>query len=158
MSRKGRNEATSCCPNSASGSPVLPVYVHAQEERRDGNWWINETPANKLNYAVGFFDGMELGHKFSYWGILKDSGNKETPCISDSHKSFDGFSAKFFSHVTNYQLVDGLDSFYKDFRNRRIRVPDAVWVVVNEIAGTPQKDVDRMIEGWRQNATEHDKN
>lgn len=135
---------------------VIPVWVNAQAGRRDGNWWLNETPANKLNYIVGFFDGMELGHNFSYWGILKDSGNKETACISDSHKSFDSLSAKFFSNVTNGQLVDGIDSFYKDFRNRGIRVPDAVWVVVNEIAGTPKQDIDGMIEGWRQNATKHD--
>ena len=23
----------------------------------------------KLDYTVGFFDGMEVGNKFSYWGI-----------------------------------------------------------------------------------------
>jgi hypothetical protein len=27
----------------------------------------------KLNYTVGFFDGMELGNKFSYWGKIPGS-------------------------------------------------------------------------------------
>jgi hypothetical protein len=130
---------------------VLPVYAHAQEERRDGNWWVGETPNTKLNYAVGFFDGMELGHDFSYWGIVKDP--KKEKCLVDVRTSFDDSSAKFFSHVSNYQLVDGLDTFYKDYRNRKIRAPDAVWIVVNEIAGTPQSEVDKMIEGWRQNSS-----
>jgi hypothetical protein len=54
--------------------------------------------------------------------------------------------------VTGGQLVDGLDSFYGDFRNRRILVYSAVWLVLNEIAGTPQDELDKMIQSWRKNA------
>lgn len=49
--------------------------------------------------------------------------------------------------------MDGLDSFYKDYRNRTIKVHDAVWLVVNEIAGTPQQTMGKLIESYRQNAS-----
>jgi hypothetical protein len=52
--------------------------------------------------------------------------------------------------------VDGLNSFYKDYRNRRIKVPDAVWLVANSIAGKPQNEMDKMIENWRQSASKHE--
>ncbi|MGA9966505.1 MAG: hypothetical protein WBQ10_15000 [Terriglobales bacterium] len=136
---------------------VLSVYVQAQAERRDGNWWVGETPNVKLNYAVGFFDGMKLDYNFSYWGMTKESDKKAmTPCMSEVNKSYSDYSAKYFSDVTNDQLVDGLDNFYKDYRNRRIKVPDAVWLVVNGIAGKPQSEMDKMIESWRQSASKHD--
>jgi hypothetical protein len=136
---------------------VLAVYVQAQAERRDGNWWVGETPDVKLNYAVGFFDGMKLGYNFSYWGMTKESDKKVmTPCMSDVNKSYSDYSDKYFSNVTNDQLVDGLDNFYKDYRNRKIKVPDAVWLVVNSISGKPQNEMDKMIENWRQSASKHD--
>jgi hypothetical protein len=136
---------------------VFAVYVQAQAERRDGNWWVGETLDVKLNYAVGFFDGMKLGYNFSYWGMTKESDKKVmTPCMSDVNKSFSDYSDKYFSNVTNDQLVDGLDNFYKDYRNRKIKVPDAVWLVVNSISGKPQSEMDKMIEKWRQSASKHD--
>jgi hypothetical protein len=132
--------------------PLLPVCAHAQSHRRDGNWWKDLTPSGKLNYMVGFFDGTELGNSFSYWGMAKDSGGKTTTCLSEAVKSYQDYGAKYLTNVTNDQIVDGLDAFYKDYRNRSIRVHDAVWLVANSIAGTPQNELDKMIESWRKNA------
>jgi hypothetical protein len=41
--------------------------------------------------------------------------------------------------------------FYKDYRNRKIRIYDAVWLVLNSIAGKPQDELDKMIESFRKN-------
>lgn len=119
-------------------------------DRRDGNWWISQSRGDKLEYTVGFFDGMVLGHNFSYWAFM-DSKNKES-CLNDVSDSYSTYSNKFLSDVTNYQLVDGLDSLYSDYRNRRIMVFDGVWLVLNGIAGTPQAELNKMIENWRKNA------
>jgi len=100
-------------------------------------------------YVIGFFDGMDLGHNFSYWNFTKDK--KMNACMLMVGESYADYSSKYFTNVTNGQLVDGLDSFYADFRNRSIRVADAVWLVVNGIAGTPQEELDTIIENWRRN-------
>jgi hypothetical protein len=133
--------------------PLLVISICASAQanhRRDGNWWNGENQSEKLNYMVGFFDGMELGHKFSYWEL---ADTKKTACMLEASKAYNDYSDKFFTHVTNDQLADGLDAFYKDYRNRSIRVHDAVWIVVNNIAGTPQEEMDKMIENWRKSAS-----
>jgi len=118
---------------------------------RDGNWWRDLTPSAKANYATGFFDGVNLGHNFSYWNLAHDKQKQE--CLIDVRDSFDSFSTKYLTHVTNTQLVDGLDSFYSDYRNRSISIANAVWVVVNSIAGTPQDKLDEMIGNFRKNVS-----
>jgi len=133
---------------------LLPAALQAQtRDRRDGNWWIGQSSLAKLNYMVGFFDGMELGSKFSYWDlpVQKDKREADT-CQDKTVRSYHQNQKKFFSNVTNDQIVDGLDTFYTDYRNRRIMVDAAVWLVVNGIAGTPQKELDKMIESWRRNS------
>lgn len=73
-------------------------------------------------------------------------------CLGKVMDSYSEHSSKYFNNVTNGQIVDGLDSLYGDYRNRRIKIADAVWLIVNGIAGTPQKEIDVMIENWRRNA------
>jgi hypothetical protein len=119
------------------------------DNRRDGNWWTSLEKEYKLKYLVGFFDGMDLGNRFSYWGMSKTTDAK---CSGAVVESYSKYSIKYFSHVTNIQLADGIDTFYSDYRNRRITIDGAVWLVVNGIAGTLQDDLDKMIENWRKNA------
>lgn len=126
------------------------VARNAQDDRRDGNWWIGLDKAQKVNYMVGFFDGMRLGRDFSYWGILDK--DKDDPAVGKVAGSFNDYNNKFFSNVTNYQLADGLDSFYSDYRNRVISVDGAVWLVVNEISGKSDAEMQTMIENWRRGA------
>ena len=130
---------------------IASVSAVCQHERRDGNWWIRQTEVAKLNYMVGFFDGMELGHEFSYWRMVEQHKGTTT-CMSETNESYQSYNSKFLANVTNDQLTEGLDNFYKDYRNRRIIVFNAVWLVVNSIAGTPQNELDKMIESWRRNA------
>jgi hypothetical protein len=126
-------------------TPTAPQDANAQ--RRDGNWWMTQSEVVKLNYVVGFFDGMQLGRDFSYWGIIDE--NKNDPAVSQVGSSFSKYTKKYMSNVTSSQLVDGLDKFYGDYRNRRIRVEAGVWLVVNGIAGTPEGDIQKMIDSWR---------
>src|SRR5690348_13566261 len=131
----------------------LPMYLYGQVvSRRDGNWWIDQSRPTKLTYMLGFFDGMDLGGDFSYWDLGDKNGGGNDPCISKAANSYYANRKKYLAHITNDQLSDGLDEFYKDYRNRRILVHGAVWLVVNGIAGTPQKELDKMIESWRRNA------
>ena len=99
---------------------------------------------------IGFYDGMELGHNFSYWNFIHTKG-KET-CVNDTADSFKFFKDKYGQNVTNIQLADGLNTFYSDYRNRAILIHNAVWLVLNSIAGTPQAELDKMIESFRKAA------
>jgi hypothetical protein len=120
--------------------------------RRNGNWWINQSTDFKLSYVVGFLDGMELGNDFSYWDLLISSDIKKKQCSSYAVDSYTTYSHKYMSKVTDGKIVAGLNAFYADSKNGRILVPNAVWLVVNGIAGTPPEELDTMIESWRNNS------
>ena len=115
---------------------ILSPTAHNQtDNNRNGNWWISQAKEFKVAYVVGFFDGLQLGRKFSYWSTL--SQDKKDVCVAKAIKSFDSYNSKYLEGVTSGQLADGLDQFYSDYgyRNRRIEVNDGVWLVLNSIAG-----------------------
>jgi chloramphenicol O-acetyltransferase len=130
---------------------VFSLNLHADSQRdRDGNWWRNLTVSEQSTYMIGFYDGMELGHNFSYWNFLNKK-TKET-CVADTSESYKTFKDKYAQNVTNIQLADGLNTFYSDYRNRAILIHNAVWLVLNSIAGKPQAELDKMIESFRKAA------
>jgi hypothetical protein len=120
--------------------------------RRDGNWWRELDRPQKVNYMVGFFAGMRLGHNFSYWPLDRDSKNADVVAKVDA--GYTEYETKYLGNVTNIQLVDGLDTFFSDYRNRRIETANAVWLVLNEISGKPDAEMQTMIESWRKNSAE----
>ena len=70
--------------------------------------------------------------------------------MSDAVASYTLMKSKYIVHVSSGQLVDGLDAFYADFQNRNILISNGVWIVVNQIAGSP--NVNDMIINFRRNA------
>jgi hypothetical protein len=122
-----------------------PMGTRADSDRRDGNWWRSLSPDQKAHYAVGFFDGTQLGRDFSVW---QNPADKET--LAKASDSFNEYFDRYMKNVNSSQMTDGLDSLYTDFRNRSIVIDRAVWLVLSQIAGDP--DAQKRIETHRRNA------
>jgi len=130
---------------------TAPLSRNQEYDRRDGNWWRQLDAVSKANYLAGFVDGMQLGNRFSYWGI--DKTDKDAKDVSAQvTNSFSSYRAKYLSNVTNIQLTDRLDTFYSDSKNRDILVYGAVWLVLNQIAGKPNAEMQALVDNWRKNA------
>lgn len=127
------------------------IYAHAQDTRRDGNWWRTIGLASQLSYMVGFVDGLALGHDFSYWSLKDLDGKIDHVAGAKAADAYDE-SYRLFYKTTNGQLVDGLNTLYSDYSNRRILVPDAAWVVVMKINGMSEKDLEVLLTNSRKNA------
>jgi hypothetical protein len=122
---------------------------------RDGNWWLRQDELMKASYITGFFDGIGLGHNFSYWGY-KDEYKTNPDAASAMAKtvaSFDEYSQKYLNTVTSGQLADGLDKLYADYRNRSIKVSNGTWLVLNSIAGKSDAEMEKMIESYRKSVS-----
>lgn len=130
---------------------VASTAGQADDKRRDGNWWRSQDYVNQLRYVVGFFDGMELGNRFSYWEFSDDQ-KKMNECMFSIGNSYSNYKKTYFSNVTNDQIVDGLNQLYTDYKNRRILVHNAIWLVVNGISGKSKDQMETMIENFRKNA------
>jgi len=48
-------------------------------------------------------------------------------------------------NISVRQLVDGLDAFYQDFRNRDIKIGDAIYIVKRQIIGEDEEVIKRII-------------
>jgi hypothetical protein len=131
---------------------ILIQISYAEDTRRDGNWWIQQDKNTKYTYVVGFFDGLGLGNRFSYWEIVEKPSASNTKCAERAAKSFSNHINKYLRNVPNNQISEGLDSLYSDFKNRKIMTSDGFWIVVNQISGVSNSEMDEMILNYRKYA------
>ena len=120
------------------------------EDRRDGNWWMGIQQIGKVHYMIGLFDGSVLGGQFAYWDYAGAKDPASQAATQKALSSFQKYSEKYMVNVTSGQLVDGVDAFYSDYKNRSIRIQDAAWIILKGIAGEPPTEAELNV--WRQNA------
>ena len=51
--------------------------------------------------------------------------------------------------ITNGQIVEGLNSFYTDFKNKQIKLMDAVYVVKKQIKGSSTEEIEAVLQYLR---------
>jgi hypothetical protein len=86
--------------------------------------------------AIGLLEGASALHP----ALLSLNGTNGAP----NNTAQDAIQRRFLD-ITAKTVVDGLDSFYADFRNRKIRIAVATAVVLGQIAGLDQARVDAMV-------------
>lgn len=123
--------------------------------RIDGNWWNgSNNRSEKANYIIGLYDGMELSSfpiLFYAFSTPKYDKNR-MECAQAINKATIDFNKEFFSNVKIGQIVDGIDLFYKDYKNRKISVMNALYVVLNGISGKSEENLKSMTENYRKQA------
>jgi hypothetical protein len=62
-------------------------------------------------------------------------------CLSD--KTFD------YDSIPMGQFVDGMDTFYKDYRNKQLEVGWAIQYARDEIKGKPAPELEAQVSLWR---------
>src|SRR5437588_9212736 len=73
------------------------------------------------------------------WPSLKVQDVQRRFCLSDD--DFDG--------ITMGQFVDGVDAFYKDYKNKQLAITWALEYVRDEIKGKPSAELTAKLEMWR---------
>ena len=120
---------------------------------RDGNWWLQRETQEKLFYTIGTMDGFWLSGIMTVWAPADRGSRGSAPSGAQTWQAMLSMHNKYFGNVTNNQLVNGIDEFYSDFKNRRIDTPNAIWVVLNQIAGTTPVALQAMVENLRRTAS-----
>ncbi len=130
------------------------ALTFGSDETRDGNWWITQIHLAKVIYITGIYDGMILGLDFATWKYQEpNTTNVEEAGVAQALKSYNEYTKLYLHNVTSLQLSDGLDSFYSDYKNRRIKIEGAIWLVLNGISGMSKDKLETLTESWRKNAT-----
>ena len=134
------------------------------QQRRDGNWWreANATDAaGVVLYVAGLVDSLSvIAPGLVREGAALQAATQEPRALVDTTYAAPKLLAgaqyelamrKFLVGVAISQVVDGVDAFYQDFRNRRVGIAQAVWIVLNQIAGANEATVNSLVEFSRQN-------
>lgn len=130
---------------SSSSLMVAPSFGQENPTARtDGDWWKNLNSLAKYGYIVGYADGSSKADATWAFGLCKTQ--VPTKYLAAVQKGND------YSEFTVGQLIDGVNEFYKDFRNTKILARDAMMVVKQQISGVPQKEIDEGLEFLRQTA------
>jgi hypothetical protein len=130
---------------------LAPAQTKRQDD--DGYWWAGLSPQYRLGFVYGYLNGTEhdhigaMGTSMSLvadlaplkWPSLKVQDGVQKFCLSDD--DFDG--------ITVGQFVDGIDAFYKDYKNKQLTVVWAMEYVRDAIKGKPSAELTAKLEMWR---------
>jgi hypothetical protein len=97
------------------------------EGNRDGTYWNRLNGAERTDLVIGILEGLNLSESILHI-ILR---NEYTMC-SDILTSIARQTDVFFEGLTVGRIVDGLDAFYADGKNRVIPISWGVWVVARQ--------------------------
>lgn len=101
--------------------------------------WLESDKLYRLGYVTGIISGLGIAETatsfVSY--ILKDEGMKEI-----YKKKWEEI---YLYNITVGQIIDGVNNFYKDFSNRRIKIVDAIFIVNMQIKGKDQELINAQI-------------
>lgn len=124
--------------------------ISSAADRRDGNWWMQLDNSSRIFYLAGLIDGAELGHQLSIYGCYDNQETispKAAECLAPIVSSYIQNVDRFIAGKPNKQFLDGMNSFYSDYRNRNIATHDAILVVFRSIIG--DSDTETIINNLR---------
>jgi hypothetical protein len=120
----------------------------------NGYWWTSMTPSFKLGWVTGYAKAMDLagviqmGTCASNMPLYKEKFPNLDPkdilqkvCLGSTEFDYDGISMG--------QFVDGMDAFYRDYRNKQLEVGLAIQYVRDEIKGKPAQELEAEVVMWR---------
>jgi hypothetical protein len=114
----------------------------------DGSDWKQWPQSYKVGRIDGWTDAMsqaQLATAFLCAFQLKiPPDSKEGRACTTQAQSLN------FEKIKFGQYLDGMDNFYKDFRNTEYPLSGAIMLVRDQIRGRLEAEIEREMESWRQ--------
>lgn len=138
---------------------VLAAAAQAQaqgqgQQKRNGEWWRSLDETARVFYVAGFMAARASDVVVFPVLICQLESKEHEAVMSCARRHTDFLSSKPLgrlgtSGMSVGQVMDGVGSFYDDYRNRRIDVNAAVNAVAMSISGTPASEVSDFVERLR---------
>jgi hypothetical protein len=161
----------------------LPSYSSETDLREyDGNNWKEMSESQRIFWVSGFMAGAT--NVADSWGIFTPSSSnyddnkarllwlslqvdkEKITCttenielICDYQESLSALGVKNYGiyTVSVSQLVEGLNQFYKDFKNTQIKISDAIYVVKKQIRGASNEEIEAILQWLRGSKKDYSK-
>lgn len=158
---------------------IFAISANAKEDyinNDDGSDWDTYSKLEKEVFITGFMGGTYYVGVNSYQTISKKFDKQKAKALyyldvyqEDKKSSKNSFSREevlmilefertlFNNNQTRYEIakittghiVKGLDLLYSDFKNRRIKITDAVYVVKKQITGSHPEEIEAVLQYLR---------
>lgn len=157
---------------------ICPINADAELQdvsNFDGNNWTEWQASQKYSFISGFIAGTasvvrtnlqaqdekhdsEKASQIYYSYLIPDEkkpkntfSRKEVSLLLENRK--EDFNADLYRHmiigITNGQIVEGLNLFYGDFKNKQIKLEDAIYVVKKQIKGGTAEEIEAILQYLR---------
>lgn len=133
------------------------VHVVAQGTMNDGSLWLSfsagpppESRALKSSFAAGVLSGLRAAPTLTIF--LWANAESNTAEYTERALSLKPYVERYLQKSDVPQLVAGLDAFYADYANRRIKIGDAVAIVLRRATGDNESDVADWLNTLRKQA------
>ena len=115
--------------------------AHAQQIKHDGYWWASNSEGFKLGVVSRYLTAMtSIGDDLAFGCIAAKSGGAlpENPSEGVLRACSETPEAVRldYGNIRMAQFVDGVNQFYKDFRNSNIEIKFAMLYVRDELRTT----------------------
>jgi len=133
---------------------LVPNALAGDKTDLDGYWWEKLDASFKLGWVSGYAKAMDLAASIQIGTCasnmpmyVKQFPNTDPKvilqkmCLSDTQFDYDGIPME--------QFADGMDAFYKDYRNKQLGVDWAIQYARDAIKGKPTQELDTEVALWR---------
>ena len=129
------------------------TYAYADEVRYDGDFWGQRNRATKELIVSAVFWGAEAGQDRVFAEVILYRAGKsmKVECanaVSDVLKTLQAERKA----IRTGQVVDQMDKFYSDPKNKSLRLKWAFLVALEKVKGTPDEEIRQLIEEIRKKA------
>jgi len=128
----------------------LAAYCSGQTKgalATDGSTWHGYSKEFKVAYVAGYISGMDTAQMDLTFGCLRIGSRNGDAALKTCLEYADDFD---FTVIKPDQLLSGMDTFYKDFRNLQVPIYMAMRLVRDEVRGRPLEDIQKELTSWLQ--------
>ena len=123
------------------------AYGAADEIRFDGNFWNKSDRTVKDFFVSGILGGIIAGQDRVTASAMEgvEKGQVDIKCFAAISSLKNSLEADL-EKIEVGQIVDSMDDFFSDSKNRPIKVKWAFLVVMQQIKGTSEAEIRKFIE------------
>ncbi len=136
-----------------SGAFINVNGAQAKDVKLSEEWWNSLTPAAKVEYVHGYFDGSfsVIGSLGAVLALAGEKYGKDAKELELLKWAIEHVSQSFSlpSGISVGKLVEGVDKFYSLYKNKGVSISAAVFIVYMELRGEPKEEIEKTKEFWR---------
>jgi len=137
---------------------ICTVTVAQDSWTYDGYWWEELGGEGKLFFVQGYSQGLEYVYNGLWIGETLQK-IEEDPEFAKGNEELDGYVKAMYDYYREHerlvglrlvQILEGVDTFYGDFRNKSIHIGSALAVVVVQLRNKPEEEIEEFIRYLRE--------